>query len=132
MKRFTIVATLLALVIVPAALSAGSGHSLTLNKDVLVNGTSLKSGDYKVKWQGTGDRVEVNFNRGKQVVATVPAQIVALDSIPTQDTFVYHDNPDGTHSLLEIRFSGQKSALVLGEQTANAMGSSQASNTTAK
>ena len=29
-----------------------------------------------------------------------------------EDAFVYTNNPDGSHTLLEIRFAGQKQALV--------------------
>jgi hypothetical protein len=28
------------------------------------------------------------------------------------DALVYSDNPDGSHTLLEIRFAGQRQALV--------------------
>lgn len=133
MKRFTVITVLLVLFVASAAFAAGSSHQITLNKQVTVNGTAVKAGDYKVKWEGTGDRVDLSLNQGKEVVATSPARIVAIDDTPGQDTFVYRDSPDGTASLVEIRFSGKKFALVLGEQTANAsMNSSQSSNTTAK
>ena len=98
----------------------------------MVNGKAVKAGDYKVKWEGTGDRVDVSLNQGKEVVVTSPAQKVALDDTPGQDTFVYHDNADGSRSLVEMRFSGKKFALVLGDQTAASMSSSQGSSRTTK
>ena len=133
MKRFTVITALLVLFVASAAFAASSSHQITFNKDVTVNGKAVKAGDYKVKWEGTGDRVDVSLNQGKEVLATSPAQIVALDDTPGQDTFVYRDNADGSRSLVEMRFSGKKFALVLGDQSANAsMSSSQGSSTTTK
>ncbi len=124
---------LLVLFLVPAAFAGGSGHELTLNRAVAINGKDVQPGDYKVKWQGTGDTLNVAFTNGKHVLATSPAHIVALDRAPSQDTLVYQQNGDGTQSLSEIRFGGKKFAIVLGEQNANAsMASHQAGNTANK
>jgi ribosomal protein S4 len=128
----TLIAALV-LLVVPAAFAASASHQLTLNKNVAVNGKEIKSGDYKLKWDGTGDNVDVSFTRGKQVLATSPAHVVALDRPSDQDTLVYHDNADGTRSLTEIRFGGKKFAIVLGEQAAStSMAAGQSSGTTTK
>jgi ribosomal protein S4 len=133
MRTFRTLTVALALLVVPAAFAASASHQLTLNKNVAVNGKEIKSGDYKVKWDGTGDNVDVSFTRGKQVLATSPARVVALDRAPSQDTLVYTDNADGTKSLSEIRFGGKKFSIVLGQQAANAsMAAGQGSGTTTK
>ena len=46
----------------------------------MVNGKQLGAGDYTVKWDGNGPNVEVNILQGKNVVATVPAHMVDLES----------------------------------------------------
>ena len=133
MKHFNKLAILLVLALVPAAFAADAAHQLTLTKEVAVNGTAVKPGDYKVKWAGTGDNVDVSLTRGKHVLATSPAHVVALDSAPAQDTLYFRQNADGSQSLSEIRFGGKKFAIVLGQQTANAaMSSGQSNSTTSK
>jgi len=133
MKHFKTWATLLVLTLVPAVFAADATHQLTLTKEVAVNGTAVQPADYKMKWAGTGDNVDVSLVRGKHVVATSPAHVVALDAAPSQDTMIYHQNADGSQALSEVRFGGKKFAIVLGQQAANAaMSSSQGSSTTTK
>lgn len=132
MKHMTKLAALLALFLVPAAFAGGSSQ-LTLSKNISVNGKDVRAGNYKVKWQGTGDMVDVSFTQGKHVLATAPGHVVALDRAPSDDTLVYQQNADGTQSLSEIRFGGKRFALVLGEQNANAsMANHQAGSTANK
>ena len=133
MRHFKTFASLLVVALVSAAFAAEASHPVTLNRAVAVNGTAVKSGDYKVKWSGTGDNVDLSILRGKQVLATSPAHVVALDAAPCQDTLYFRQNADGSQSLSEIRFGGKKFAIVLGQQTANAsMSNSQGSSTTTK
>ncbi len=123
---------LLVLFLVPAAFAGGSGHGLTLNRAVAINGKDVQPGNYKVQWQGTGDTLNVSFTNGKHVLVTAPAHMVTLDSAPSRDTLVYQNNADGTQSLSEIRFGGKKFAIVLGEQNANASMASHPGNTANK
>ena len=133
MKHFKTWASLLVLTLVPAVFAADASHQLTLTKEVAVNGTAVRPGDYKVKWAGSGDNVDVSFLRGKHVVATSPAHVVALDAAPSQDTMIFRQNADGSQALSEVRFGGKKFAIVLGQQTANAaMSNSQGNTTTSK
>jgi hypothetical protein len=60
--------------------------------------------------------------KGSKVVTTVPAHIVAVDHSSPSNSIVAKENGDGTKSLSEIRFSGKKYALEVGEN----MGGSQA------
>jgi len=133
MTHFKAWAGLLVLALVPALYAADASHPLTLTKGVAVNGTAVQAGDYKMKWTGSGDNVDVSIARGKHVLATSPGHVVALDSAPAQDTLYYRQNADGSQSLSEVRFGGKKFAIVLGQQTASAaMSSSQGSSTTTK
>jgi hypothetical protein len=106
----------LAVLLATSAFAASKG-SLQVSDPVTVNGTTLPAGDYTVKWEGNGPNVEVNILRGKNVVATVPARMVDMDSVPDRNSVVTVS--DGSQKTLsEIRFSGKKYALAVGTQSA--------------
>jgi hypothetical protein len=114
----------LALLLATSAFAANKG-SLNLGSPTTVAGTKLAAGEYGVQWEGTGPEVQVNIMRGKKVVATVPAQVVTLDEASRLDSAVVKSNNDGSRSLSQIRFSGKKLALTVGEQSGgSAAGSS--------
>jgi hypothetical protein len=107
----------LALLLAASAFAANKG-SLQVNDPVTVSGKQLKPGGYTVKWEGTGPNVELNILQGKNVVATVPARLIELNSSPSSDAAVMKLNDDGSKSVSEIRFSGKKYALAIGEESA--------------
>jgi len=94
---------------------AGTKATLTLLDPVTVNGTTLKAGDYKLEWEGTGPSVEVNIMQGKNVVAKLPAKLVDLNSPSANTAAVIQRNNDGTASLVGARFEGKKYALEVEE-----------------
>ena len=110
----------LALLLASAAFAAEKG-SLTLNHPATINGTTLKAGDYKLQWEGSGPNVEVSIVKGKNVVAKVPAKIVDLGSAPQNDAAVTRTNPDGTSTLAGARFQGKKYGLELGGESSDGM-----------
>jgi hypothetical protein len=62
----------------PLALSAASTNSskVTFDETVIVGGTQVPAGDYRVQWEGTGSSVEVSIIQGKKVIASAPATLV--------------------------------------------------------
>jgi hypothetical protein len=54
------------------------------------------------------------------VVAKVPARVVDLDQASPSNATVVKKNDDGTRSLTQIRVSGKKYALAVGEDAAKA------------
>jgi len=54
----------------------------------------------------------VTFVKAGQVVTTAMGKFVDRDVKYDTDTVVYTNNPDGSHTLIEIRFAGRKQALV--------------------
>lgn len=127
--KFTTVSKILvmglALVLASSAFAATKG-SLNLYSPVTVNGITLKPGDYKLEWEGSGPTVEVSIMQGKTVLAKVPAKLVDLSSPSANTAAVVRTNGDGTESLTGVRFEGKKFALEIGESTgAMAAGSSQ-------
>jgi hypothetical protein len=110
---------LLALVLLLATGAFASNRgSLQLNESVNVAGKQLAAGDYNVKWEGSGPNVELSILKGKAVVAKVPARVVELSRSSGSDAAVTKLNSDGSKSLAEIRFSGKKQALAIGEESA--------------
>jgi len=104
----------LAVLLASSAFAASKG-SLEIRNPTVVNGTTLKPGEYKLEWDGTGPNVEVSVMQGKNVIAKVPAKLVELSS-PAQNTAaVVQKNTDGSNSLTGARFEGKKYSLELGE-----------------
>jgi len=76
MKRFWAFVSLLALVSLPGFAASQKSKNLTLTDPVQIAGKQLKPGEYKLKWEDTNNgSTTVTFTKGKDVVATVPAQI---------------------------------------------------------
>jgi len=93
-----------------AAFAASNKGPLQLNSAVNVAGKQLAAGDYMVKWDGDGPSVQLSIVKGKNVVATVPAQVVTLSSASGYDSAVVNSE-GGNRTLQQIRFSGKKFAL---------------------
>ncbi len=104
----------LALLLASSAFAATKA-SLQLSNPVTLNGTTLKPGDYKVQWEGSGPNVELSILQGKNVVAKVPAHMVELPTPAANDAAVTQKNDSGPNSLAGLRFQGKKFALELGE-----------------
>jgi hypothetical protein len=106
----------LALLLASSAFAATKA-SLSLQSSTTVNGTSLKAGDYKLVWDGTGPNVEVSIMQGKNVVAKVPGKLVDLNSPALNSAAVVTMNGDGTSTLSGVRFEGKKIALELSQSS---------------
>jgi len=128
MKFATVSKTLvmgLALLLASSAFAATKG-SLQLTNAVTVNGTTLKPGDYKLQWEGSGPNVELSIMQGKNVIAKAPAHIVDLDTPSNNDAAVTRKDDSGSRSLTGVRFHGKKFALELAASDGmQASGSSQ-------
>ena len=106
----------LAVLLASSAFAATKGN-LHLDSATLVNGTTLKAGDYKVEWDGTGPNVDVSIIQGRTVVAKVPAKIVDLNTPAQQTATLVIHNDNGTTALTGARFEGKKIALDLSPST---------------
>lgn len=106
---------LLALVLVAGNAWAASKGSLDLQHRTNVGGAQLASGKYTVRWEGTGDQVEVKIYDGRKLVATTQAHVVKVDSRQSNDTALVSNNQDGSVSLSEIRFGGKDYALQISD-----------------
>ena len=109
----------LAVLLATSAFAANKG-SLQVHEAISVNGQQLTPGDYKVQWDGNGPNVELSIMQGKKVITKVPAHMVDLSKASNADAAVVKSNGDGSKSLAEVRLSGKKFALAVGEEAAKA------------
>jgi hypothetical protein len=114
------------LVLATTALWAESKGSLGLNAETNVGGKMLKSGNYTVRWDGTGDQVDLKIYQGKAMVVSIPAHVIQLNTRAPSDSALV--NTDGaTRSLSQIRFQGKKYALEINSEADGASSSAGAS-----
>jgi len=106
----------LTLLLASSAMAATKAN-LTLGDQVTVNGTTLKPGDYKLEWDGSGPNVEVSILQGKTVVTKLPAKLVELRTPAANNAALITTNGDGTRSLSGARFEGKKYSLAIGESS---------------
>jgi hypothetical protein len=103
-------------VLVTVALSlaawANNGKTFSFRTEVILKGTKLPTGFYEISWVTHSPEATVTFVKGGQVMVTAMGKFVDRDTKYNADSVVYTNNPDGSHTLLEIRFGGRKQALV--------------------
>ncbi len=102
-------------VLLASSAFAGTKASLSLTSPATVGGTTLKPGNYKLEWDGSGPSVEVNVMQGKTVLAKVPGKLVDLSQAAQNNAAIVRNNSNGTKDLTGARFEGKKFALELGE-----------------
>src|SRR2546427_13206828 len=85
----------------------------TSDSVVTPNGTEIPAGVYEVTYKSHSPTATVTFTQSKRVVATVDGKWVDRDAEYKNNAIVYRTNPEGTRTLLEIRFAGRKQALLL-------------------
>jgi hypothetical protein len=105
-----------AVVLASMSLWAESKGALELQHPTAVAGKTLATGNYVVRWEGTGDQVELKIYSGKNVVASLPARVIQLSSPAGNNSAVINQSSSGTPSLAEIRFGGKKFALRLNNE----------------
>jgi len=106
----------LLLAVTATAAGANSGN-LHLDKAVTVQGKQLKSGEYRVQWNATGDSVELNITGAKRTVTTVTAHVVPVNGKNESDGYVTRDQ-NGSNVLTQIFFGGKNYELHLDEEAA--------------
>jgi len=95
-----------------SARARDNAHSLEIYDLVQIGCTTLKPGNYKVEWQGTGPAVLVSFQQNRKTVVTMPATLKTNDNQVTQDAIVTEKTSAGASTLKEVDFGHQKAALV--------------------
>ena len=106
----------LAVALTTSAFAASDSHksSFEISTATQVNGTTLPAGEYTARWEGSGPAVQLNIMQGKKVVATVPAQVVALDEAPSKTQAEVWNGSNGERTLKALQFQGKRISLELG------------------
>jgi hypothetical protein len=110
------------LALTSSAFAANDSHksSFEIGAPTQVNGTTLPAGEYTAQWEGSGPAVQVNILQGKKVVATAPAQLVALESKASDTQAEVLNGTNGERELTALQFAGKKVSLKLGAESAKA------------
>jgi cell division protein FtsN len=98
----------------PKAYERGS-RNISFPAGLSLHGTRIPVDDCVVSWESYVSDAIVKIERGGNVVATVEGRWVKRGAKFEWNTIVYQRNPDGSRTLLEIRFAGMTRALVFGE-----------------
>ncbi len=94
-----------------AAFAGNKPGSLYLGDAAQLNGKTLPAGDYKLQVEGSGPTVQVEFLKGKKVVATAPAKVEQMQS-KSADGAAVIETAGGSRQLVEARFAGKNYKLV--------------------
>ena len=89
--------------------------TVTLYRDLVLNGTSLPAGKYTVQWQTHSPEATVEIVRHHQVVLSTEGRVEERSKGYDHDAVVYNTAEDGTKSLVEIRFAGSSNVLVFNQ-----------------
>jgi len=91
---------------------ANGTRDLKVGADASLNGTLIKAGEYRMRWQANSPEVTVTLIKGDKVVATAHGKMVERDVKTRGDKIVYRLNPDGSRTITEIRLAGTSQAIV--------------------
>jgi hypothetical protein len=89
--------------------------TLNLANQVQIGSTQVAPGDYKVEWSGTGDNVQVNILKGKDVVATTEGKLVELPKKAENNSVTTKALANNTRGLIEIQFDNRTESLVFNQ-----------------
>lgn len=112
MRIKILVLLIVAALAVNLAAWASNEKTLPLRTEVSLNGSKLTTGFYEISWVSHSPEATVTFTRAGHVMMTAMGKWVDRGVKYTTDAFVYTNNPDGSHTLVEIRFAGKNQALV--------------------
>ena len=94
---------------------ASHSATVTLYRDLVLNGTSLPAGKYTVQWQTHSPEATVEIVRHHQVVLSTEGRVEERSKGYDHDAVVYNTASDGTMSLVEIRFAYSNKVLVFNQ-----------------
>jgi hypothetical protein len=77
-----------------------------------LGGTNIPVGDYVISWESYVPDAIVKFQSNRGVAVTVEGKWVKRGVKYSENAVVYTNSIDGSHNLIEIRFSGMGQALV--------------------
>ena len=94
---------------------AKDSRAVTLSHDVVLNGTTLPAGKCSVRWETHSPEATVEFVQHHKVVLSTEGRVEERSKGYDHDAVVYNTAPDGTMSLVEIRFAYSNKVLVFNQ-----------------
>jgi hypothetical protein len=85
---------------------------------VILNGAQVPAGTYGLTCETNGSAVRVTLLKDGQFVATAPGAWVKTGIKYPEDEVLFRVNPEGSKSLIEIRFAGMARAIVFDDTNA--------------
>ena len=85
---------------------------------VTLNGAQVPAGIYELTFETQGSAVRVTLLKNGQFVATAPGVWVKTGIKYSEDEALLRVNPEGSRSLIEIRFAGMARAIVFDDTNA--------------
>jgi len=95
---------------IPAA--AKNSRTINLNHAIVLQGKPVPAGWYTVEWQTHSPEATVHLMQERKLVVSTEGRLEQRDKKNFCDSVVYDTQPDGSVTLLEIRFAGSNKVLV--------------------
>lgn len=94
---------------------AANSRTVMLRHAAVLSGTNLSAGQYDIRWEAHSPDATVQFVRGRKVVLSTQGRVEARNKTYDSNAVVYNSAPDGSFSLVEIRFAGSSDVLVFNQ-----------------
>ena len=94
---------------------AKNSRTVILEHAAVLNGKTLSAGKYNIQWETHSPEATVQFMRRHTLIATTEGRVEQRDKSSEHDTVVYNTAPDGSMSLIEIRFADSNKVLVFNQ-----------------
>jgi hypothetical protein len=129
-KLFSAVAILILIACYPAV--GRDAKTMTLHTPASVVGTTLAPGEYQVSWNAKTPEPTVTFRLNKKVVAEAKGKLVDHGAKYSRNGVVAVSGSDGSSRISEIRFAGNRQALVLEQPASEVLATGSASRSSAQ
>lgn len=91
---------------------AKTSRSVTLQYGAVLQGSALPAGKYSVQWDKNSPEPTIQFLQHHKVVLSAEGRIEKRDKGYERDAIVYGTTPNGSISIVEIRFADSNRVLV--------------------
>lgn len=99
------------------AFAKDKSETITFSQDVTINGTLVKKGEYKVRFDEKSG--ELLLMKGKTIVAKSPARLEKREGKAARSTEFNTVSNGSSSELREITFRGDNQKVVLGQGSAS-------------
>jgi hypothetical protein len=122
-KQITVIMLALALcaLVGTMALAKGESHRLSLNEDTMVNGTLVKKGEYRAKFDSETGMLTIKKMDDNDVVVTAKAKEMPLAKKAENTSFEVSQS-NGVAVLKSVTFHGDRDMIVLDNSVAANVG----------